>query len=117
MVAPAEGKTLVSWGTPTVQVAWAAPAWPRVYRERNAIQEHSVKRMMDHGALTANYGRKKRGGPDRHQHRAGEQLAQSLRAAQQRVAKQAEAVKAPQAQVATSTSRGHGKRLGQRQRA
>ena len=83
IVEPAEGKTLVYWGTPQVKDALEATEWPRVYRERNEIQENSFKRMIDHGALNTNYGRKKIVGPDRHQQRAREQLDQSLAAAQQ----------------------------------
>jgi len=117
IVEPAEGKTLVYWGTPTVKDALEATEWPRVYRGRNEMQENSFKRMIDHGALNTNYGRKKIVGPDRHQQRAREKLAQSLGAAQQRADKKAEAVKAQQDKVAESASAGHGKRLEQRQRA
>ena len=116
IVAPAAGKTLVYWGTPQVKAAVAALEWPRLYRERNEIQEHSFKRMIDHGALNTNYGRKTIVGPDRHQQRAREQLEQSLAATQQRVSKKAEAIQAQQAKVAESVSKGHGKRLEQRQR-
>ena len=91
--------------------------WPRGYRARNEIQENSFKRMIDHGALHTNYGRQRIVGPDRHQQRAREHLEQSLAAAQQRVVKKAEAVKAKQDQVAESESKGHGTRLEQRQRA
>src|SRR5215471_10269821 len=73
--------------------------------------------MIDHGALNTNYGRKKIVTADRHQQRAREQLEQSLATAQKRVTKKAEAVKVKQAQVAVSESRGHGKRLAQRQAA
>jgi hypothetical protein len=117
IVEPAESKTLVYWATPQVKDALEVSEWPRVYRARNEIQENSFKRMIDHGALNTNYGRKKIVGPDRHQQRAREQLEQSLAAAQQRVDKKAEAVKAKQDQVAESESKGHGKRLEQRQRA
>jgi hypothetical protein len=117
LVEPAEGKTLVYWGTPKVQDALAVTEWPRVYRERNAIQENGFKRMIDHGARNINYGRKTIIGPDRHQQRAREQLDQSLMAAQQRLAKKTKAVKTKQAQVTESASHGHGKRLEQRQRA
>ena len=72
VVAPTEGKTLVYWGTPKVQDALEAAQWPRVYRERNEIQENSFKRMIDHGALNTNYGRKKIVGADRHQQREHE---------------------------------------------
>jgi len=67
-----------------------------VYRERNEMQEHRFKRMHDHGALKTNYGRKKVVGPDRQQQRKREKLDQSLEAAQQRVDKKAEALKAHQ---------------------
>ena len=116
IVAPAEGKTLVYWGTPQVKAAVAALEWPRLYRERNEIQENGFKRMIDHGALNTNYGRKTIVGPDRHQQRAREQLEQSLAATQQRVSKKTEVVQAQQAKVAESVSKGHGKRLEQRQR-
>jgi hypothetical protein len=117
IVEPAEGKTLVYWGTPQVKAAVAALEWPRLYRERNEIQENGFKRMIDHGALNTNYGRKTIVGPDRHQQRAKEQLDQSLAAAQQRVSKKAEAVQTQQTKVAESAAQGHGKRLAQRQRA
>jgi hypothetical protein len=49
IVVPAAGKTLVYWGTPKVEDALEASEWPRVYRERNEIQEHRFKSMIDHG--------------------------------------------------------------------
>ena len=117
IVTPTEGKTLVYWGTPQVQETLETTAWPRVYRERNEIQELSFKRMNDHGALKTNYGRKTILGPDRHQQRKREKLEQSLETAQQRVDKQSAALKAQQDKVAESESKGHGTRLDQRKRA
>jgi len=117
IVAPTEGKTLVYWGTPQVQEALEPTEWPRVYRERNEIQELSFKRMHDHGALKTNYGRKTILGPDRHQQRKREKLEQSLEVAHQRVDKQTAAFKAQQDKVAESESKGHGPRLDQRKRA
>jgi len=117
IVAPAEGKTLVYWGIPPVQKTLEPTAWPRVYRERNEMQELSFKRMHDHGALKTNYGRKTMLGPDRHQQRKREKLAQSLEVTQQRVDKQTAALTAPQEKVAESASTGHGTRLAQRQQA
>jgi hypothetical protein len=117
IVAPTEGKTLVYWGTPQVQEALETTEWPRVYRERNEIQELSFKRMNDHGALKTNYGRKTILGPDRHQQRKREKLEQSLETAHQRVDKQSAALKAQQDKVAESESKGHGTRLDQRKRA
>ena len=117
IVEPAEGKTLVYWGTPKVKETLAPTAWPRVYRERTEMQENRCKRMIDHGALESNYGRTKIVGPDRHQQRTREQLDASLETAQQRVDKQVEARAVPQVKVAESTSTGHGTRLEQRQQA
>src|SRR6266566_1662470 len=51
IVVPAEGKTLVYWGTPKVEDTLEASEWPRVYRERNEIQEHSFKSMIDHSGF------------------------------------------------------------------
>src|SRR6266705_3511698 len=99
IVAPTEGKTLVYWGTPQVQEALETTEWPRVYRERNEIQELSFKRMNDHGALKTNYGCKTILGPDRHQQRKRENLAHSLEAAHQRVDKQSAALKVQQDKV------------------
>jgi hypothetical protein len=117
IVAPTEGKTLVYWGTPQGKEALETSQWPRVYRERHERQDLSFKRMNDHGALKTNYGRKTIIGPDRHQPRQREQLAQSLEAAHQRVDKTTAALKAQQDKVAASASKGHGTRLEQRQRA
>jgi hypothetical protein len=117
IVKPPEGKTLVYWGTPQVKETLETTEWPRVYLERNEIQEHSFKRMIDHGALNTNYGRKKITGPDRHQQRVREQVEKSLEAAQKRVHKKTEELKAQQDKVVESESKGHGKRLEQRQRA
>jgi hypothetical protein len=87
-----------------------------VYRERSERQENSFKRMIDHGALNTNYGRKKIIGTDRHQQRVREHLARALEAAQKRVEKQEQKVQTPQAKVVESASQGHGTRLEQRQR-
>ena len=54
IVAPAEGKTLVYWGTPRVKATVEPTAWPQVYRGRSELQENSFKRMIDHGALNTN---------------------------------------------------------------
>lgn len=116
LVEPATGKTLVYWGTAKVRDMVEVSAWPQVYRERSERQENSFKRMIDHGALNTNYGRKKILGVDRHQQRAREQLDRALEAAQKRLDTQGQTVMTQQAQVVESTSKGHGKRLEQRQR-
>ena len=117
IIKPAEGKTLVYWGTPQVQDVLEATEWPKVYRARNERQENSFKRMIDHGALNTNYGRKTIVGPDRHQQRARAKLEPSLEAAQRRLNKKAAAVKTQQDKVAEAASKGHGTRLEQRQHA
>jgi hypothetical protein len=116
IVEPVEGKTLVYWGTPRVKATVEPTAWPQVYRERSERQENSFKRMMDHGALNTNYGRKKIIGAERHQQRVCEQLDHALEAAQKCVDKKGAEVKTQQAKVIESASKGHGKRLEQRQR-
>jgi len=117
VVEPAAGTLLVYWGTPKVVEALEATAWPGVYRARTERQENSFKGMIGHGALDINYGRKQVVGPDRHQQRARAKLDQSRDTAQKRVDKKADAVNTQQNQVSASESKGHGKRLAQRQRA
>ena len=70
IVEPPEEKTLVYWATPKVEEILEKCEWPRVYRERNAIQELSFKGMIDHGGLDINYGRKTVVGPDRRRYGA-----------------------------------------------
>jgi hypothetical protein len=116
IVEPVEGQTLVYWGTPRVKATVEPTAWPQGYRERSERQDNSFKRMIDHGALHTTYGRKKIIGADRHQQRGREHLAHALEAAQKRVEKQGKEGKTPQAKGGESASKGHGKRLDQRQR-
>ena len=117
IVVPTEGKTLVYWGTPKLKATVEVREWPQLYRERTERQENSFKRMIDHGALETNYGRKKIAGPDRHQQRKREDFEASLATAQRRVANKVEALQAQQAKVTESKSKGHGTRLEQRQQA
>jgi len=114
IVEPPSDKTLVYWGTPKVKASLEVSAWPRVYRERNAIQEISFKNMIDHGGLEINYGRKTILGPDRHHQRKHDQLEVSLEMARERLVKKAEALTGQQAKVAESEAKGHGRRLEQR---
>ena len=115
MVEPTADKTLVYWGTPKVEETLEVSQWPRVYRERNAIQELSFKRMIAHGGLEINHGRKTILGPDRHHQRKQAQLEESLGSAHERVDKKEEALTSQQAKVAESEAKGHGRRLEQRQ--
>jgi hypothetical protein len=115
MVEPPADKTLVYWGTPKVKEALDVSEWPRVYRERNAIQELNFKSMIAHGGLEINHGRKTILGPDRHHQRKQEHLEASLETIDERVSKKEEALKSQQAKVAESEAKGHGRRLEQRQ--
>lgn len=115
IVDAAEGKTLVYWGTQALEKALEPIEWPRVYRDRNEIQELNFKAMIDHGGLDINYGRKLIAGPDRHHQRKREGLEKSLESARQRLDKKADAVQIQQEKVAESESKGHPKRLVQRQ--
>jgi hypothetical protein len=115
IVEPTADKTLVYWGTPKVEEALEVSEWPRVYRERNAMQELSFKSMIDHGGLDINHGRKTIMGPDRHHQRKQEHLEESLETAHERVDKKEEVVKNQQAKVAESEAKGHSRRLEQRQ--
>jgi flagellar biosynthesis GTPase FlhF len=117
IVEPRDGKTLVYWGTPKVESGLEARQWPEVYRARTELQENAFKRMIEHGALDINAGRKTMVGPDRHQQRAEAKVWVSLEAAQSRVEKKSRALEAKREQVAESEAKGHGKRLEQRQRA
>ena len=116
IVEPTEGKTLVYWGSPKL-AAVEAQEWPEIYRGRTEIQENAFKRMIEHGALDINSGRKTIVGPDRHQQRAEAKVRAWLETAQSRVEKKSRALEAKREQVAQSEAKGHGKRLDQRQRA
>ena len=117
IVDPSEGKTLVYWGSAKVKAELAARQWPQVYRARTEIQENAFKRMIEHGALDINSGRKTIRGPDRHQQRAEATVRGAREAAGRRVAKKSRALEAKLEQVVESEAKGHGKRLEQRQRA
>jgi hypothetical protein len=115
IVEPKDGKTLVYWGSPKVKAELEANQCPEVYRARTEIQENAFKRMIDHGALDINVGRKTILGPDRHQQRAEAKVRTSLETAQSQVEKKSRALEAKREQVAESEVRGHGIRLEQRQ--
>lgn len=117
IVEPPESKTLVYWGSAKVKSELEAQEWPEVYRARTEIQENAFKRMIDHGGLDINVGRKTVLGPDRHQQRAEANVREALETARHRVEKRSIELEAKGEQVSQSQARGHGKRLEQRQRA
>lgn len=117
IVEPPASKPLVYWGTAKVKREVEGQEWPALYRARTDLQENAFKRMIDHGGLNINVGRKTVLGPDRHQQRAEAKVRESLETAKSRVSNKRLELEAKRDQVAQSQSRGHGKRLEQRQRA
>lgn len=117
IVEPRQGKTLVYWATPKMAAELETTQWPDVYRARTEIQENGFRRMIDHGALDINYGRKTIEGEDRHQLRAEAKVRTSLEKATHRVESKSQALEAKREQVAESEAKGHGTRLEQRQQA
>jgi hypothetical protein len=99
IVEPQQSKTLVYWATPKAKAELEAGQWPEVYRARTELQENAFKRMIDHGALDINVGRKTILGPDRHQQRAEAKVRDSLEAARCRVAKRRLELEAKREQV------------------
>lgn len=115
LVVSAAGDVLVYWGTPKVR-QWLEPhEWPEVYRRRSELQENSFKRMIDHGALKTNYGRKKIWGVDRHQQRRQAERVESLAKANEKLDKKSSEVADQQQKVLESEIKSHVKRLEQRQ--
>src|SRR5712692_59843 len=110
-------RVLAYWGTPKFKEAFDPVQWPELYRARTAVQEHSFKRMIEHGALNCNYGTKKVLGPDRHQRRARQVLEEAQAAAQHKVGKKAAAVQAQAEKIIQSQSQGHTRRLAQSEEA
>jgi hypothetical protein len=109
-------RVLVFWGTKKVHDTLAPELWPGIYRQRIEIQENSFKRMIDHGALNTNYGRKRIMAPDRHHQRKQEKLEEKLEKAKEEVEKKESEVEAQREKVCESIEKEHKKRLTQRQR-
>jgi hypothetical protein len=93
IVEPQQRKTLVYWGSAKVKAELEAWQWPEVYRARTELQEDAFKRMIDHGALDINVGRKTLLDPDRHQQRAEAKVRDSLEAAKCLVAKRRQSLR------------------------
>jgi len=117
IVEPQASKTWGDWGSAKVKSELEAHEWPAVYRARTEIQENAFKRMIDHGGLDINVGRKTVLGPDRHQQRAEAKVREALETARPRVEKRRLELEAKREQVSQSEARGHGIRLEQRRRA
>jgi len=109
-------RVLAYWGTPTVKEQIAPVQWPEVYRQRTHLQEQRFKEMKAYEALDVNFGTKKLWGPDRHQERAREKLAEVKDKKAQQVTKKMTLLAQQQDKVAESQAKGHTTRLEQRQR-
>ncbi len=109
-------RVLAYWGTPKVKERLAPEQWPVAYRQRTALQELRFKEMKAYGALDVNFGTKKIWGPDRHQERKREDLAEAADKKAQRLTKKEALLTQQQENVAESHTKGHTRRLEQRQR-
>jgi len=109
-------RVLAYWGTPKVTEQIAPVQWPDVYRQRTHLQEQRFKEMKAYEALDVNFGTKKIWGPDRHQERAREKLAEVKDKKAQQVTKKMSLLDQQQDKVAESQTKGHTTRLEQRQR-
>lgn len=107
-------RILPYWGTSKVKEALDPMDWPNIYGERTKVQEYRFKEMKAYGALDVNYGTKTISGPDRHQQRACDELAQTLENAHKKVARKEELIHEQKLKVAESLERGHTTRLDQR---
>ena len=107
-------RILPYWGTSKVKEVLDPMDWPNIYGERTKVQEYRFKEMKAYGALDVNYGTKTISGPDRHQQRACDELAQTLENAHKKVARKEELIHEQKLKVAESLERGHTTRLDQR---
>ncbi|MCP4403209.1 MAG: ATP synthase F0 subunit B [bacterium] len=111
----ADERILAYWGTPKVKARLALEQWPVAYRQRTSIQELRFKEMKAYGALDVNFGTKKIWGPDRHQERKREDLAEAADKKAQRLTKKEALLTQQQEKVVESQTKGHTRRLEQRQ--
>jgi len=111
-----EGKILPFWGTEKFREMVDVLQWPGIYSRRTEVQENSFRHMIHHGALNVNFGIKKIIGPDRHQQRALEGLKESSAALSQKIERKTGNLVEQEAKVAESKSKGHTKRLVQREK-
>jgi len=110
-----DGRILPFWGTEKFKEMVGVLQWPKVYSRRTEVQENRFKHMINHGALNINFGIKKIIGPDRHQQRALEVLKESAEGLSQKIDRKTEQLVEQEAKVAESKTKGHTKRLAQRE--
>jgi hypothetical protein len=110
-----EGKLLPYWGTPKAKELLDQLNWPKIYSQRNEIQENSFRRMIDHGALNINYGIKKIVSADRHQERKRTVLEDKSTALKKKIDKKTKDIESQEEKVSDSMEKSHGKRLSQRE--
>ena len=111
-----DGKVLPFWGTEKFKEMVDVLQWPGIYSRRTEVQENRFKHMIRHGALNVNFGIKKIIGPDRHQQRALEVLKESSEGLAQKIERKTERLVKQEGKVEESKSKGHTKRLVQREK-
>ena len=110
-----DGKVLAYWGTSRFKEKIKEQDWPKLYSNRNEVQENGFKRMIANCALNTNYGIKKIEGPDRHQERRKEKLKEKREKASVRWEKIKGEIEQQKEKVEESQKKEHGNRLKQRQ--
>jgi hypothetical protein len=108
-------RLLVFWGTTKVVNSIPERSWPSIYRLCPEVQENQFKRMKSHGMLDINYGIKKIWVEDRHQKRAKEKLDEQIQAVSSKKERKGQLLLEQQEKVIQSQTKGHCKRLEQRQ--
>ncbi len=116
VIVETKDRLLPYWGTPMVKEVVDPIQWPKLYSQRNELQENSFKRMIDHGALNVNFGIKKIVSEDRHHQRKLKKLEDASAGIKEKIDKKKENIAKQEQKVSESMQSGHGKRLLQREK-
>jgi len=110
-----DDKLLPFWGNCEFGKRFSYSQWPELYTRRTELQENSFKRMIEHGKLNVNFGTKTIMTQDRHQERKIKITDENLSGIRTRKEKKLNDIVLQEDKVRESESKGHGKRLKQRQ--
>ena len=111
-----DGKLLPYWGTTYMEKIAKPIDWPKIYSRRTEVQENSFKRMKDHGALAVNFGTKKIETEDRHHRNKLKKIEDGSTLILKKIESKEAKLEEQERKVEESKSKGHGKRLDQRER-
>lgn len=110
-----ENRLLPYWGTTHMKKVAEPIDWPKIYSKRTEVQENSFKRMKDHGALDVNFGTKTIEVDDRHHRNKLKKIEDGSASIQKRIESKEAKIEEQARKVEESKSKGHGKRLEQRE--